>query len=141
MNKTGKTVVITAPNSVKWMSKIFLRHKLIKKTFLTFLFLTTYLYTFSLYYCHSLTRGTHIRPILRVCVCEGCLIDWLVFNANHSINQPLHTQTLFRMGRMWVPRVIAGGGHRHEQIDIHIIYIYKHNILFRYPANFRYYDI
>jgi hypothetical protein len=23
-----------------------------------------------------------------------------------------------------VPRVIAGGGHRHEQIDIHIIYIY-----------------
>jgi hypothetical protein len=39
LNKTGKTVVITAPNSVKWMSKIFL----------TFLFLTTYLYTFSLY--------------------------------------------------------------------------------------------
>jgi hypothetical protein len=31
------------------MSKIFLRHTLIKKTFLTFLFLTTYLYTFLLY--------------------------------------------------------------------------------------------
>ena len=32
-NKTGKTVVITAPNSVKWMSKIFLRHTLIRKYF------------------------------------------------------------------------------------------------------------
>ena len=31
------------------MSKISLRHTLIKKTFLTFFFLTTYLYTFSLY--------------------------------------------------------------------------------------------
>jgi hypothetical protein len=84
---------------------------------------------------------TTVLPVLFKYCYKGCLIDWLVFNANHSINQPLHTQTLFRMGRMWVPRVIAGGGHRHEQIDIHIIYIYKHNILFRYPANFRYYDI
>jgi len=28
LNKTGKTVVITAPNSVKGMSKTFLRHTL-----------------------------------------------------------------------------------------------------------------
>jgi hypothetical protein len=47
INNTNKK--IKAPNSVKWMSKTFLRHTLIKKISLTFLFLTTYLYTFSLY--------------------------------------------------------------------------------------------
>ena len=34
MNKTGKTVVITAPNSVKWMSKTFLRHTLTASDYL-----------------------------------------------------------------------------------------------------------
>jgi len=38
LNKTGKTVVITAPNSVKWMSKTCLRHTLIKTYFWHFCF-------------------------------------------------------------------------------------------------------
>ena len=46
MNKTSKSVVITPPNSVKWMSKTFLRHTLIKKYFWHFCWhLSLYIFT------------------------------------------------------------------------------------------------
>jgi hypothetical protein len=68
LNKTCKTVVKSAPNSVKKMSKTLLRHTSIKKIFLTFL-LTPYLYTFS---HHFFRNGCTKSGSLRFSQFSGC---------------------------------------------------------------------